>query len=657
MWLNLIVTILVLLSGVANLFLAFYVYRKNPEARVNKNFGYFGFTVFLWCIANFAYLVVQNLLWMRIIHATAIIMPVANIFFVCALVDKEINKQIRIFLLALGTALFSVSLFTPLFIKSITALSDVNSGINFGPLFSIYGASMILMTLVGLYIPLDAIRKVSGQKRNQILYFLTGLAMLAFWAIAVNIILPLLGYPQLNYTNTLATIFLVGFTSYAIIKYHLMDISSLLFQAFIYSLVIVLIVILLLLLTFVSFFFLENSLTWLLYAIVVLIAVVLFFIGRLFFIEKRDLEKAKINLTEMLERSEENRMRAEAERDKTATIVTSFSDGLIILDEKDKISSVNPEAEKILGLEKNRLLSKPFQSIASFPNTRPLEAVLKKGLLGIFRKEVELKKDFVLELSVIPLDLDNDDIGHLIVLHDISREKAVEKLKTEFVSLAAHQLRTPLSIIKWYLSMLKKGDFGKLTKKQVDAVGKTFINNERMVSLVNDLLDVARIEEGRYLYKVAAADIGEIVTLAINNYKSEIEHKKIKVSFKNPDDLPHLTLDTEKIKLAIQNFIDNAIKYSPEGGKIEITLRSDGRNVEFKIQDFGMGIPKDQKDRIFTKFFRGDNAVKINTVGTGLGLFLAKNIIEAHGGRTWLESEENVGTSFYFSLPIKKGVV
>jgi len=252
--------------------------------------------------------------------------------------------------------------------------------------------------------------------------------------------------------------------------------------------------------------------------------------------------------------------------------------------------------------------------------------------------------------------LDEKDIGHLIVLHDISREKIVENMKTEFVSLAAHQLRTPLSIIKWSMSMLKKGDFGKLNKKQYKIVGNAFRGNERLISLVNDLLNVSRIEEGRYLYKVASADMKEVIELALADCKDEIIAKKIKVDVKEANSVPKIMIDVEKMKLAIENLIDNAVKYSREGGKIKVFLKSDGDNIHFEIQDFGMGIPESQQSKVFTKFFRGDNATKVNAVGTGLGLFLVQNIIEAHGGKIRFKSEENKGTSFYLSLPIKEKV-
>jgi signal transduction histidine kinase len=443
-----------------------------------------------------------------------------------------------------------------------------------------------------------------------------------------------------------------------------MNISSLLFTAFIYSLVIVLIIAFLLLLVFVSSYLFAHSLFWAIYVIVAVVSVVLFFIGRLFFTEKRDLEKAKASLTESLKNSEENRIKAEVERDKTAIIISSFTDGLILLDEKDSIFSINYEAEELLSLKPERLLKKPLLSLSEFPKAKPVTDVLASGLDDISQREIILAKDFIVELSVIPLNLDQKDIGHLIVLHDISREKIVENMKTEFVSLAAHQLRTPLSIIKWSMSMLKAGDFGKLNAKQDKVVRNAFKSNERLIFLVNDLLNVTRIEEGRYLYKTEMSDMAEIVNLVIDNYKDEIKKRKIKIEFQVPQSVPETMLDQEKMKLAVQNLIDNAIKYSADNSKIIITLTSlpagqagDNENIEFKIQDHGIGIPEAQQGKIFTKFFRGDNAEKVNTVGSGLGLFLAQNIIEAHSGKIWFESEAGSGTTFYFSLPIRKNIV
>jgi signal transduction histidine kinase len=207
------------------------------------------------------------------------------------------------------------------------------------------------------------------------------------------------------------------------------------------------------------------------------------------------------------------------------------------------------------------------------------------------------------------------------------------------------------------MSMLRAGDFGKLNAKQDKVVRNAFKSNERLILLVNDLLNVTRIEEGRYLYKTEMSDLKEIVSSVLDSYKDEIKKRKILIEFQALHPIPKTMLDQEKMKLAVQNLIDNAIKYSADNSKIVITLTGDEDSIEFKIQDNGIGIPEAQQQKIFTKFFRGDNAEKVNTIGSGLGLFLAQNIIEAHSGKIWFESGAGSGTTFYFSLPIRKNIV
>ena len=230
-------------------------------------------------------------------------------------------------------------------------------------------------------------------------------------------------------------------------------------------------------------------------------------------------------------------------------------------------------------------------------------------------------------------------------------------MKTEFVSLAAHQLRTPLSAIKWTLRMLLDGDLGKITEEQKDFIEKTYSSNERMINLINDLLDVTRIEEGRRLYKPVLTDFEPICQFVINSYKEEIEKRKLKLEFKKPEKkLPQVMLDVEKIRLVIQNLLDNAARYTPSGGQVTISLKptKGEKEIEFSIKDTGVGIPKDQQARVFSKFFRGANVMRMATEGSGLGLFITKNIVEAHGGKIWFESEEGKGTTFYFTLPLKE---
>ena len=243
-------------------------------------------------------------------------------------------------------------------------------------------------------------------------------------------------------------------------------------------------------------------------------------------------------------------------------------------------------------------------------------------------------------------------MGYLVVLHDVSREKVVERMKTEFVSISAHQLRTPLSAIKWTLRMLLDGDLGKITSEQREFILKTYDSNERMIRLINDLLNVTRIEEGRYLYKRVASDIVEMVQSLIDSYKDGAKKKEIKLEFKKPKkEIPKISLDFEKMKLALQNLIDNAIRYTPKKGKVTVSLDCDRKEVVISVKDTGVGIPKDQQERVFSKFFRGVNVLKMEVEGSGLGLFITKNIIEAHGGKVWFDSKEGQGTIFSVTIP------
>ncbi len=271
------------------------------------------------------------------------------------------------------------------------------------------------------------------------------------------------------------------------------------------------------------------------------------------------------------------------------------------------------------------------------------------------RQDLELSPSLIADVSIVKMKKGTSGVGCFVVLHDITREKIVEKLKTEFVSISAHQLRTPLSAIKWTLRMLLDGDMGKISEDQREFLDRTYHSNERMIDLVNSLLNITRIEEGRFLSKLTLVNVGEIVKALIESYRAEIEKKKIKFKFKKPAKfLPQIWGDAEKIQLAFENLIDNAIRYTLPGGKVEISLGQTKGMIEFKVADDGLGVPENQQERLFTKFFRGSNVMRLDTEGTGLGLFIIKNVVEAHGGKIEFKSKENKGSIFWILLPINK---
>jgi PAS domain S-box-containing protein len=377
-------------------------------------------------------------------------------------------------------------------------------------------------------------------------------------------------------------------------------------------------------------------------------------------IRDEEFRKIRMAFLNILEDTEDAREGAVKEKNKTLTIVDNLTDGVLVLDDANKIDLINPLVEVFLKKEQEDLISKNIFKIRSDKrDITPLLDCFKSGkknkIKNVFRKEVLLGEKLYLEITTVPLEEKDDRRGTLIILHDVSRDKFIEAIKTEFVSIAAHQLRTPLSAIKWTLRMILDGDIGEISAEQRDLLGKTYQSNERMIALINDLLNVTRIEEGRFLYKPEPMQMEDIVDSVIKASEEVLNMKKIRLKFEKPKELlPEVVVDKEKMGMVVQNLLENAVKYTSVGGELDITLEKMDKDVLFKIKDTGVGIPKDQQERIFTKFFRGSNVVKMETDGSGLGLYTTKNIVESHQGKIWFDSEEGNGSTFYFTVPFAK---
>lgn len=218
----------------------------------------------------------------------------------------------------------------------------------------------------------------------------------------------------------------------------------------------------------------------------------------------------------------------------------------------------------------------------------------------------------------------------------------------------AHQLKAALVAIKWPLKMIIEGDYGKIAPAQKDIIEKILSKNDSFILLVSDLLNVEKSHEGGYTYRRTSESMESIIKSVVDFNKEEVLRKKITMAFARQGlAVPQVTVDREMVMLAVQNIVDNAIKYSPSHGEVHIFLTADNKNVRCKVQDCGIGVLQEDKDRVFLKFYRGANAVKMDSIGSGLGLYIAKNIIEDHGGKIWFESEIHKGSTFYFTLPLR----
>ena len=380
----------------------------------------------------------------------------------------------------------------------------------------------------------------------------------------------------------------------------------------------------------------------------------------------KELERSKNSLTDALNEVKQERAKSEEEKNKTMAIISNFNDPIIVLDEENRLTLFNLAAKVSLGLKnsdlgtvlsiKDDLSLEHFRSlIRKVFDYKKINAENQNNLLTEEMRINEGGREVIYKVITVRVkDSWENNTGVMKLFYDITREKMIDQMKSDFISIAAHQLRTPLSAIKWSTGMMLNGDVGSLNIEQENLLRKSYVSNEAMINLVNDLLNVSRIEEGRFGYNFKNITLQEIIETVIANVKPEIDKSGINLTVDNQEKHTQVCLDKEKMVLALQNLLENAIKYTPRYGKIVITVKKVGQEkLIVSVKDSGVGIPKKEQEKIFSKFFRASNVVLMETEGTGLGLFIVKNIVEKHGGTITLESEENKGTEAIIALPFE----
>ncbi len=242
--------------------------------------------------------------------------------------------------------------------------------------------------------------------------------------------------------------------------------------------------------------------------------------------------------------------------------------------------------------------------------------------------------------------------GFTLTFRDVTKERQVDRMKTEFVSFATHQLRTPLAGIKWLLELAAEAP--DLSEEMGSYIQDARASTERLIALVNDLLDVSRLESGRIQVEPQEIRLGELTREVIEELSLLIREKGHELSTSGGSESPPVLTDPKLLREVLVNLISNAIKYTPQRGKISIRMARQDSSLRWEIQDNGIGIPKEIQQRLFEKFVRAENAQTLETEGTGLGLYLARALIERLGGGIGFESQEGKGSRFYFTLPLEK---
>jgi len=340
------------------------------------------------------------------------------------------------------------------------------------------------------------------------------------------------------------------------------------------------------------------------------------------------------------------------EKSQVQAVLSSMIEGVIAIEENGNIILVNPALEKMLRLEGPKSLGKPYIEIIrhheignlindTFKNKEGRSEIVK--LWQPDEKIVRLQSVFFKGEAGFPS-------GVVIVFHDITKMKKLERVRQDFVANVSHELKTPLTSILGYVEALIDGakDDSETLKRFLNIIDS---HARRMNKLISDLLELAKIESGNYQLIKSGNSLKSLIEGCLTVFKDEFEKKSVSFELKIDEGSERVLVDKSKMDLVLNNLIDNAVKYTPELGRISIEARSLKDYIEVRVVDTGIGIPSNEIDRIFERFYRADKARSRELGGTGLGLSIVKHIIEAHGGKVWVESELNKGSKFIFTLP------
>ena len=358
---------------------------------------------------------------------------------------------------------------------------------------------------------------------------------------------------------------------------------------------------------------------------------------------------------QMLRRQQEEGTRSQA-------ILTSIADGVVVNDTEGRVILVNPVAERILGIPAKDLLGEDLRTLFSFLGTKEEKEAISAVEKLLSARDIEVTKTFKMRLTVDSrvihaslspvLTQRNDFLGVVTVLRDITKEVEADRAKTEFVSTVSHELRTPMTSIKGYTDLVYGGAAGPINQDQRRFLGIIKSNTDRLTALINDLLDISRIETGRVRFEARPLQIGEVVAEVVNVLAGQAQANDQTLTYEVAGGLADIMGDRDRLTQVLINLVGNAVRYTPKNGEIEVRVYPVEGAVRVDVRDTGIGIDPQDMAHIFERFYRSDHPLVQEKRGTGLGLSIVKMFVEMHGGRIWVDSDPGKGSTFTFILPV-----
>lgn len=711
------VTLIVVVIIIANFLLGVFGLLRNPKKLLNIVFFAFTTVTSLWIAANYFGSAVNNVVLSDFLVKAdfALGVLVANIFLLLTCSIGNLNKKLFIWVAAL-TLPVTFLLMGLVEANLIIGVVHTNDGIRTegkGLLNTIYQLALAAYVIAGIIVLAIKRSSSKGLEKDQISIMLLGLFVTSVFILTTNLLLPMVVsstefLTNIQHLSYLGIVFFIGMTAYAIVKHRLFDIRAAVVRSVTYVLSIAFIGTVY---GFVAFrfanIFLSDAPVVLQQAFYTILAIILAFTfqpirrmfgkvsNAIFYRGKYDQRELVTNIGRILASEIEldtlckqviNSLKSSIKIDKAEIVVFNHHGVLyrnkaftyehheIVENDLRKLGRLMIVADDVATGERKEIMQKYGVSVSFALRTG--EQFLGYLLLGekksgdIYNTEdLQTLKIIANELSVgiqnakafAEIQAFNETLQAKVndatkrLRHANSELKELDEAKDEFISIASHQLRTPLTTVKGYASMISEGDFGKLSAKQKEPVTEILDGSERMNRLVGDLLNVSRIQAGKFYIDAVELDFEQLVAGEVKQLEQLAKSKKVELVYKPPaKKLAPMMLDQNKTEQAVMNLIDNAIHYSasPGGGHVQVSLEVHGNEVVFLVRDDGIGVPRDKQAKLFTKMFRADNAKEVRPDGTGLGLYLVKRVVEDEGGHVVFASEPGKGSTFGFRLPI-----
>jgi signal transduction histidine kinase len=683
--------------------LGLLVYLRARRNRVNIAFLAFVISITAWSLTNFSTDNIHNFvisLWSARFANFFAILSIALYWVFIGYFAR--NKPAK-------SAKTKLAIFVPAMVISLTQLGVIRIASFTSAANEIlgYGYAFIIINLIfGFVIVLrDMVLGLQSSKvpmlKNSIRIMLYGNIITFVFALITNILLPIfLTSWSVSRLGPIFTLFLIGTTTYAIVRHKLFDIRFFVIRAAVYLMSLFIMTLLLIVpIIFILDYLLNIHPNFGEFVLVLFVSVCLLYVlqyirtvfdnvtSRIFFRYYYDIQEVLDNISNILVRTAD----LKSLRSDTAIVIknalkTEHVNYVLFVDKSDQdLEIIRQLAEhKFSGMKnvidideikvegKSNNITQNNIAISLAVKLRTTEGNLgfmllghkksgdiyntrDKRMLSTAADEIAISMQNALRFEQIQrfnvtLQQKIDDATHK--LRDTNKRlKILDETKDDFISMASHQLRTPLTSVKGYLSLVIDGDAGKISDSQRKLLTQAFFSSQRMVYLIADLLNVSRLKTGKFVIERTQVNLADVIEQELAQLTDTAKGRDLTLSYQKPEQFPTLNIDETKTRQVIMNFVDNAIYYTPAGGHINVMLNETDKAIELLVKDDGIGVPAADQHHLFSKFYRAKNAQKARPDGTGLGLFMAKKVIVAQGGAIIFNSKEGKGSTFGFTFP------